>query len=139
MSEGTAVIEAETRQEVADVDMESQSNVIQPGTSKSFEPEFAEAGSSALTSSVNDQTQQSSNLFSALKFWMAKRVDSLNTSSGSNKNLTLNKKSKEKKSTEDMSIDVSLKMDTANPNFSDASDLISRRKIKKKLKTIKSM
>jgi len=111
--------------EVSDVDMESQSNTNQPGTSKSF---MNENMSNASTIVSNDQAQQSSNLFTALKFWMSKRVDSLSSSSPS-KTLSLNKK-------DAASIDMNLQEELASKLESVKE---SKRKSKKKLKTMKSM
>jgi hypothetical protein len=111
--------------EVSDVDMESQSNTNQPGTSKSF---MNENMSNANTIVSNDQAQQSSNLFTALKFWMSKRVDSLSSSSPG-KTLSLNKK-------DATSIDMNLQEELATKLESVKE---SKRKSKKKLKTMKSM
>ena len=97
----------------------------QPGTSKSF----------ASNEASNDQSQQSSNLFSALKFWMAKRVDSLSTSSTPNKNTSTKSDSASKVN---KSLDAENKAEDSTAK-TEILSLISRQKNKKKLKTIKSM
>jgi hypothetical protein len=117
--------------ETNDVDMDFQNNFNNPGTSKSF---MNDVGSSQIGS--NDQGQQSSNLFTALKFWMSKRVDSLSTSSSPNKALSLDKKdsiNKEIPFFEETIHELSKNFDSIE------NEKISNRKSKKKLKTIKSM
>ena len=102
--------------EASDVDMEMQSN--QPGTSKSF----------------SDQNQHNlpSNLFSALKEWMSKRVDSLssgNTSTNMSKSMSYDESKKSEQS----------ELIAADPSSKASSSKLNKRKTRNKLKTIKTM
>jgi hypothetical protein len=99
--------------EALDVDMEAQAN--QPGTSKSF----------------SDQNQHNlpSNLFSALKEWMSKRVDSLSSGTTST-NMS-----------KSMSYDESKKLEQSEliSDSKASSSKLNKRKTRNKLKTIKTM